>query len=669
MVATTVPFGKGPIEVTGHWGPKQTSEGGSTNVSRQQSQQSSAQSSYQAAQMAQQASSFGQTYIPEYAESPILRSIAQQAQGMAPEVYQWGMQQYQNNQSNIDAMMRNALTYASPQRQAVEMGKAEANVQQGAEQGRQNAIKDLQSFGVDPSSGRYAALDQASQVMSGAAAAGAGNVQREATVAQGAGMANQAQANSLSNVQTGYGAAAGANALLGTAMQLKFPPLGQMSGSQSSQQSSSVGTSSGSSQGSSSGSTLGGSSQRSVTNWAQGGGIPDEQAGDNSATAGGFVSSELSPSAGASVDDVQARLNSGEFVIPKDVAAWKGQEFFYRLMAQSRKTRAMAEAENGTPASDAPQTGYLWGGGVAPGKGPIEQTGHWGPKEIRTGSSTSSGSSSETGIENYAGGGVVAPMGGGGMGGGVMSPSQGGGWTGPVQIGVRGSQIPVGPNAPDNYRGGASAGGGRGGMGGSMMGGMMGGDMFANNVQLGPSRFNQQQQDPGYIDYSQGGIPPVTGYGIGYEGYAEGGAVTDDRGRTIDRSPITVGPYFPGPGDTYYRGVGETTISPRFLESWKRTNLKGSSDEGGRGDNPNLDFRQTIPSVGDTMISPRFLDAWKRTNQRTRSADAGAGGGPAPLPPHSHPANVPAIPRIGKLATLADLVGDEDLGDGYGQTA
>ena len=112
---------------------------------------------------------------------------------MAPEVYQWGMNQYNKNQGNIDSMMRNAMTYASPQRVRPEMGKAEAGVQQGAEAGRQNAIKDLQSFGVDPSSGRYAALDQASRVMSGAAAAGAGNQQREATVGQGTAMQSGAR--------------------------------------------------------------------------------------------------------------------------------------------------------------------------------------------------------------------------------------------------------------------------------------------------------------------------------------------------------------------------------------------------------------------------------------------------------------------------------------------
>jgi hypothetical protein len=55
------------------------------------------------------------------------------------------------------------------------------------------------------------------------------------------------------------------------------------------------------------------------------------------ATTGGFVSREMSPSAGAATDDVDAKLNTGEFVIPKDVAKWKGKEFFYKLIQQARK--------------------------------------------------------------------------------------------------------------------------------------------------------------------------------------------------------------------------------------------------------------------------------------------------------------------------------------------
>jgi len=75
-------------------------------------------------------------------------------------------------------------------------------------------------------------------------------------------------------------------------------------------------------------------------------------------TQGGFVSRELSPSGGSRTDDVEARLNAGEFVIPKDVSAWKGKEFFYKLIQQARKNRATG----GQP--QAPQIGY------GPNRGP-----------------------------------------------------------------------------------------------------------------------------------------------------------------------------------------------------------------------------------------------------------------------------------------------------------
>jgi hypothetical protein len=337
-------FGQAPIEITGHMGPKEYNVSGASNASLQQSY--SNQLANSSTQGASAGSSFSQSYIPEYSQTPILESIAKQAQAMAPEVYQWGMNQYNKNQGNIDAMMRNAMAYASPQRVAQEMGQAEASVQQGAESGRQNAIKDLQSYGIDPSSGRYAALDQASRVMSGAAAAGAGNVARNQTEATGGAMQNAAMGASLQNQQIGYGAANAANAFLGTASQLKYSPLGTMGGSTQSAENVGGSTSSGGT--SSTAQTIGGSSNTKQVAWAEGGSIPNDNVPtDDDATVGGFVSNELSPSAGSKVDDVDARLNAGEFVIPKDVAAWKGQEFFYKLMATARKMRAMAGQESG----------------------------------------------------------------------------------------------------------------------------------------------------------------------------------------------------------------------------------------------------------------------------------------------------------------------------------
>ena len=48
---------------------------------------------------------------------------------------------------------------------------------------------------------------------------------------------------------------------------------------------------------------------------------------------------------GQNTDDVNARLNAGEFVVPRDVAAWKGQEFFQKLIDESRRKRLGAPAK------------------------------------------------------------------------------------------------------------------------------------------------------------------------------------------------------------------------------------------------------------------------------------------------------------------------------------
>jgi hypothetical protein len=69
-----------------------------------------------------------------------------------------------------------------------------------------------------------------------------------------------------------------------------------------------------------------------VGNGDGGGGIPD-------GTTGGHVDQDMSPSQGAIVDDVPARLNAEEFVVPRDVARWKGEEFFHQLIDKSRKAR------------------------------------------------------------------------------------------------------------------------------------------------------------------------------------------------------------------------------------------------------------------------------------------------------------------------------------------
>lgn len=63
------------------------------------------------------------------------------------------------------------------------------------------------------------------------------------------------------------------------------------------------------------------------------------QGGQVAPTTGGFVPRSASPSGGRQTDDIPARLNAKEYVIPADVAAHKGSEYFDRLIANSRKLR------------------------------------------------------------------------------------------------------------------------------------------------------------------------------------------------------------------------------------------------------------------------------------------------------------------------------------------
>ena len=366
------------------------------------------------------AQSFSQSFIPNYSQTPILESIAQYAENMAPQVYDWGMSTYAKNQGQINQLLNSANSFASGARLAADVGQAEAGVQQAGEAGRQSSIRDLQSYGIDPSAGRYAELDKANRVQTAAAAAGAGNQQRMADIAQANAMRQQGISASEQNAMFGNQVGQTANAFLGTAIRLPYSPLGTSGQSQSS------GFNVSSGQNQSRGSTLGPGwqaggggfpsggggaagggtrwdsqpqesqpyisgydpyanlgTQPSGGVWPGGGGTPDYStdtsldagtaAGESIATGGGGsyaeggeVPASLSPSAGLQTDDVdadvddgsKAKINVGEFIIPKDVAQWKGEEFFHNLIAKSRKIRATGGAPQ------AAHVGFNLGGAI-----------------------------------------------------------------------------------------------------------------------------------------------------------------------------------------------------------------------------------------------------------------------------------------------------------------
>jgi Chaperone of endosialidase len=76
-------------------------------------------------------------------------------------------------------------------------------------------------------------------------------------------------------------------------------------------------------------------------------------------TPGGPVPAYASPSMGQSTDDVPAMLTAGEFVIPKDVMAWKGHEYFAKQIDQARKAQSQFDQRDdigGEPTAAIPQS-------------------------------------------------------------------------------------------------------------------------------------------------------------------------------------------------------------------------------------------------------------------------------------------------------------------------
>ena len=278
-----------------------------------------------------------------------------------------------------DRLIAEAKSYASPERQQEEMGKAQATVGQQFDAARAAATRNLESFGVDPSSTRAQALDVGSRMAEAAAKAGAGNVaqdQAEATGRQlegaalniGRQMPGQAVSERAMGIQAGNSAANTVLGYTGTMSQAMNAPVGYLNSGtgalaavgdmthagyqdQMAQYNAQQQASSGI------GSVLGSAAGFAMSNpeifaLADGGAIPGPEV-----TPGGKVPMQASPSGGAAVDDVNSALTVGEFVVPKDVTSWFGEKFFQDLINKAREAKAGAGAKPSVgPKSPGPAT-------------------------------------------------------------------------------------------------------------------------------------------------------------------------------------------------------------------------------------------------------------------------------------------------------------------------
>jgi len=262
-----------------------------------------------------------------------------------------------------DQLVQDAQDYASPQRQEYEAGRAAATVADQFEGARRAATRNLESFGIDPSSTRYAALDLGTRVQQAAAAAGAANQARQSTEALGRAMRSEAinvgrgypgqiagtyatalqSGNSAAN-STLANTATGASTMgTGTQWQgLGNQAIGGWTNALNSSYNNQLAQFNANQQASSGiGGILGaglGFAANAGWAFAEGGAVPE-------VTPGGKIPTAASPTRGAAIDDVDAKLTAGEFVMPKDVVQWKGEEFFQKLIDQSRKSKPQAPAQ------------------------------------------------------------------------------------------------------------------------------------------------------------------------------------------------------------------------------------------------------------------------------------------------------------------------------------
>lgn len=275
-----------------------------------------------------------------------------------------------------DQLVHDSETFASEGRKEQDAGRAQADVSRQFQAARDNAQQRLEQFGVDPSQTRAGALDMSIRMNEAASRASAGNQARQQDDAIARAMRSEAI-----NVGRGYpgqiaqtyGTALGAGnqavnsglATTATGAQTMGTPtqwtgLGNQSlgvwgnaltqGYNTQMQAYNAEHNQSSGIGSILGAGLG-----LATMFLEEGGPVDEgaaqapqapQAPQDPARHQGIpVSASLSPSGGQETDDIPARLNAGEYIIPKDVVAWKGQEFFQKLIDGTRKQDSEATAK------------------------------------------------------------------------------------------------------------------------------------------------------------------------------------------------------------------------------------------------------------------------------------------------------------------------------------
>lgn len=239
---------------------------------------------------------------------------------------------YQPLENNL---VQEFISYDTPQRQAMEQGRAISEVSQAFEAQRANALRQLEGYGIDPSQTRSQALDLGMRTQQAAMQAGAatsasqrvediGRSLRAEAINIGKGMPSQVAGAYGQSLQAGQGANAGAAGWQNASAAMGSPTAWMGAGNQAT---------------ATWGNTLnqGFQNQLAAANyqaenspWNAVAGLAGGVLGAMKFGAGG----EVDGPGGPTEDAIPARLSDGEYIIPADVVRKKGSEFFDRLVAK-----------------------------------------------------------------------------------------------------------------------------------------------------------------------------------------------------------------------------------------------------------------------------------------------------------------------------------------------
>lgn len=290
-----------------------------------------------------------------------------------------------------DSLIREAAEYATGARADFDAGRAMTSVGQAFDAARSNALARMESYGVDPSQTRSAALDAGIRVQEAAAKAAAGTQSRLNTENVGRAMRSEAinigrglpgniasaYGTAMQAGQTGLGGAlqttaSGANTI-GTGAQwagVQQNALGTWSNALSSQQAGQMQAANaknaqsgqmGSAIGSIAGMAIGTMIAPGVGT-ALGGALGSAAGGAIASAKGGRMPDDPADPEGKR-DLIEARLSAGEFVIPASAVRRLGSDHFDRLIvkhgdAEDRRAalhRLRTGAPGGEPAAPLPR--------------------------------------------------------------------------------------------------------------------------------------------------------------------------------------------------------------------------------------------------------------------------------------------------------------------------